>query len=86
VLETFRTADFASLFMSSNASLIISVSSNSTVSSMLISVEGTSKNLLETCQKNMRSPYLSLCSLLIHSSPNPSSLLEHCREGKTSSS
>jgi hypothetical protein len=86
VLETFLTAIFASLFMSSKASLIISVSSNSAAPSLLISVEGTGKNQLETSQENMRSPDLSLCSLLIYSSPKPSSLLEHCREGETSSS
>jgi hypothetical protein len=51
---------------------------------MLISVEETGKNLLESGQESMGSaPVLSHCSLLKHPRINSPGVLEHSREGET---
>jgi hypothetical protein len=51
---------------------------------MLISVKETGKNQLEPGQESMAdAPVLSRCSLLRNYSPEPTGVLEHCREGET---
>jgi hypothetical protein len=53
---------------------------------MLISVEGTGKNLLEPGQETMGdAPMLLQFSLLRNPWLNPTGVLEHCREGEINS-
>jgi len=51
---------------------------------MLIYVEGTSKNQMETGQERMAdTPVLPHCTLLRNPWPKPTGVLEHCSEGET---
>jgi hypothetical protein len=51
---------------------------------MLISVEGTGKSQLEPGQENMgEAVVLSHYSLLRNPGPQPTGVLEHCRDGET---
>jgi len=51
---------------------------------MLISIERTGKNGLESGQVSMGdAPVTSHCSLLRNNLPNPTGVLEHCLEGET---
>ena len=73
-----------SLFKSSIAFLIMLVTSQSSVASMPISVEGTRKNRLQPGQESIvHAPVLSYCSLLRKPQPKPTGVQEHCREGET---
>ena len=75
-----------SLFKSSIAFLIMLVTSQSSVASMPISVEGTRKNRLQPGQESIvHAPVLSYCSLLRKPQPKPTGVQEHCREGETNS-
>ena len=52
---------------------------------MLISVEGTGKNQLESGNESMGNvPVLSHCSMLRNPWPKPTGMLKHCRERETS--